>query len=232
MSDALSAGTLQSGDNSHAVVGSLQRELMRLYELDVAFHAHDFLLTDARLAAALSGSGYRPSVESLLVRETGDALELSLFLDPQLLKRLQRCVGASRSEHGALEDFWSALEGISHFLYLIFNAQRRQSVRAVEMELQAEVDKFVLTMLTGSARGLPDTAGRIHELLFERTRLDPALDAAGRKRYRDADRHAARYCLSLARRFASAQHPGLRRELRRFYRLDHHAKLRFIDACV
>ena len=205
---------------------------MRLYELEVAFHAHDFLLTDPRVAAALSGNGYRSSVESLLVCETDDTLELSLFLDAQLLERLQQCNDPSRSEHGALEDFWSALEGISHFLYLIFNAQRRQSVRAVEMELQAEVDKFVLTILTGAARGLPDAVDRIHELLFERTRLDPTMDAAGRQRYRDADRHAARYCLSLARRFGHARHPGLQRELRQFYRLDHQAKLQFIDGRV
>lgn len=223
---------MPAGIATHGIVGSLQQELMRLYELDVAFHAHDFLLTDAAVAAALSGDGYRPTVESLLVHETADALELSLFLDPCLLARLQQGAGEPRPEHAALEDYWSALEGISHFLYVIFNAQRRQAVRAVELELQAEVDKFALTILTGAARGLPDTAGRIHELLFERTRLDPNLDAAGRQRYRDADRHAARYCLSLARRFANVRHPGLHRELRRFYRLNHHAKLRFIDACA
>ncbi|HET7649635.1 MAG TPA: hypothetical protein VFL15_02910 [Gammaproteobacteria bacterium] len=212
-----------------AVVGALQQDLMRWYELDVAFHAHDFLLTDPAVMAALSGAGYRPAVETLLVRETTDALELSLFLDAGLLKRLRSRRQTTLSDPAALEDFWSALEGISHFIYLVFNAQRNQSVRAVELELQAEVDKYVMTLLSSTRHALPDAATQIHRLLFECTHLDPALDAAGRQRYRDADRHAARYCLSLARRFADAGNPGLQRELRRFYRLDHHAKLRFIN---
>lgn len=215
-----------------AVIGSLQHDLMKLYELDVAFHAGDFLLTDAGTAAALSGEGYRPAIETLLVRETEEALELSLFLDAGLLNRMQRQPAAVLHDGQSLEDFWSALEGVSHFIYLIFNAQRRQAVRAVELELQAEVDKYVMTLLSDAGHGLPDAASRIHHLLFECTHLDPALDAAGRQRYRDADRHAARYCLSLARRFGAGHHPGLRRELRRFYRLDHCAKLRFIDRCT
>jgi hypothetical protein len=212
-----------------AVVGALQQDLMRWYELDVAFQAHDFLLTDPVTMAALSGDGYRPAVETLLVRETADALELSLFLDAGLLERLQFRRQNVLTDSSALEDFWSALEGISHFIYLVFNAQRHQSVRAVELELQAEVDKYIMTLLGSTRHALPDTAAQVHRLLFESTHLDPALDAAGRQRYRDADRHAARYCLSLARRFASIGNPGLQRELRRFYRLDHHAKMRFID---
>lgn len=217
---------------ARTVVSSLQQDLMRLYELDVAFQAHDFLLTDANVAAVLSGRGYQRSAETLLVHETDDTLELSLFLDAALLERMRQNGAQLFSESAALEDFWSTLEGISHFIYLIFNAQRHQSVRAVEMELQAEVDKFALTLLTGAARGLPAAADRVHHLLFNCTCVDPSLDAVSRQRYLDADRHAARYCLSLVRRFASAQHPGLQKELCRFYRLDHQAKLRFIDSCA
>lgn len=215
-----------------AVVGSLQHDLMQLYELDVAFRAGDFLLTDAETAAALSGYGYRPAIETLLVRETEEALELSLFLDAGLLDRMQQQPAVLLHDGQSLEDFWSALEGVSHFIYLIFNAQRRQAVRAVELELQAEVDKYVMTLLVHAGDDLPDAASRIHHLLFECTHFDPVLDATGRQRYLDADRHAARYCLSLARRFGAGHHPGLQRELRRFYRLDHCAKLRFIDRCA
>ena len=44
-----------------------------------------------------------------------------------------------------LADFWSALEGVSHFTYYAWNAARDKSVSLFELELQAEVDKFVTT---------------------------------------------------------------------------------------
>jgi hypothetical protein len=202
-----------------ATLGSLQDHLARLYELDVVFRVEDFLLTDAEVVRALEGEAYWPTREKLLVRETAEALELSMYLDPQVLRQL--ATGAS------LEDFWTALEGVSHFLYLAWNAQYDRGVRPVEMELQAEVDKYALTTLLGAGRQ-DLAAAQVHELLFERAQFDPHLSGALLERYRDASRGAARYCLSLARRFTVPQHPALLRELRRFYRLDHAAKLRFI----
>jgi len=121
-----------------------------------------------------------------------------------------------------LEDFWTALEGVSHFMYLAWNARHDRGVRGVELELQAEVDKYVLTAHLAAAQGtngLPD----IHALLFEHTSLDPGLSQALAQRYLDATRSAAVYCRSLSRRFSALPHPGLVRELRRFYRLDHTA---------
>ena len=43
-----------------------------------------------------------------------------------------------------MECFCLALEGVSHFLYLIWNASFDRSVTLLEMELQAEIDKFVM----------------------------------------------------------------------------------------
>lgn len=201
-------------------VGTLQDYLARLYELEVAFRVEDFLLTDARVARALEGESYRPLQEKLLVRELAAGLELSVYLDPEVLRRL--ATGAP------LEDFWTALEGVSHFLYLAWNAQHDRGVRAVELELQAEVDKYALTTLLGSGHeGF--AAGDVHRLLFDETHFDPHLSGALLARYRDANRGAARYCLSLARRFVSPRDPALLQELRRFYRLDHSTKLRFIE---
>ncbi|HKV96225.1 MAG TPA: hypothetical protein VJR90_01875 [Gammaproteobacteria bacterium] len=200
-------------------LGTLQDYLARLYELDVAFRVEDFLLTDARVAQALEGASYRPLPEKLLLRESPAALELSVYLDPEVLQRL--------AAGGSLEDFWTVLEGVSHFLYLAWNAQHDRGVRAVELELQAEVDKYALTTLIGAGQaGLG--AGDVHQLLFECAHFDSGLSGALLERYRDATRDAARYCLSLARRFAGPKDPARLRELRRFYRLDHCTKIRFI----
>ncbi len=145
-----------------------------------------------------------------------------------MLTRLDSGTPLTELNLAQLEDFWTALEGVSHFMYLAWNAKHDRGVRGVELELQAEVDKYVLTTHLAAAQlaaGLPD----IHALLFEHTGLVPGMSAALGQRYRDASRSAAIYCRSLARRFTVLPHPELVRELRRFYRLDHPAKLRFIE---
>jgi hypothetical protein len=211
-----------------ATLGSLQDYLANLYELDLAFRVEDFLISDERLARSLEGEAYRPTQEKLLIRETPDDVECSLFMDAGVLARLDAGTPLSNLNVAQLEDFWTALEGVSHFLYLAWNAYHDRGIRGVELELQAEVDKYVVTtrlLATQQSAQLPD----IHTLLFEHTRLDTGLNEALVQRYRDASRSAAIYCRSLARRFGDLPHPGLVRELRRFYRLDHIAKLHFIE---
>lgn len=210
-----------------ATLGSLQDYLANLYELDLAFRVEDFLISDERLAQSLEGETYHPATEKLLIRETPDDVECSLFMDAGVLTRLDAGTPLSNLRMAQLEDFWTALEGVSHFLYLAWNVHHDRGIRGIELELQAEVDKYVVTMHLAAAQQaaeLPD----IHTLLFEHTHLVPGLSEALGQRYRDASRSAAIYCRSLARRFSVLPHPDLVRELRRFYRLDHSAKLRFI----
>ncbi len=213
---------------SVATLGSLQDYLANLYELDLAFRVEDFLISDARLAQSLEGEAYHPTPEKLLIRANPDDVECSLFMDADVLARLDAGTPLLNLSMAQLEDFWTALEGVSHFLYLAWNAHHDRGIRGVELELQAEVDKYVVTTHLASAQhaaGLTD----IHALLFEHTRLLPGLSESLGQRYRDANRSAAIYCRSLARRFNVLPHPDLVRELRRFYRLDHPAKLRFIE---
>lgn len=211
-----------------ATLGSLQDYLANLYELDLAFRVEDFLISDERVAQSLEGEAYHPTPEKLLIRETPDDVECSLFVDAGVLTRLDADSPLSKLSIAQLEDFWTALEGVSHFLYLAWNAHHDRGIRGVELELQAEVDKYVVTShlaATQRVAGLTD----IHTLLFEHTRLLPGLSEALGQRYRDASRSAAIYCRSLSRRFGVLPHPDLVRELRRFYRLDHSSKLRFIE---
>jgi len=47
---------------------------------------------------------------------------MSLYLDPALLQRLAREDPLTRLHAGNVADCWTALEGVSHFLYLAWNA--------------------------------------------------------------------------------------------------------------
>ena len=120
-------------------LGGFQALLSDLYALDLAYEVDDFVTTDAELARALDAGG-RELDEKLLIAETDGEADVSLYLDPGVLERLARSDPLERLDGDNLEDFWTAFEGVSHFTYYAWNAQREKSVTRLEMELQAEVD--------------------------------------------------------------------------------------------
>ena len=64
-----------------------------------------------------------------------------------MLGRLDSADPLNSLEASQLDDLWKVLEGISHFNYLVLRAADDRSVTLLELELQAEVDKFVGTYL-------------------------------------------------------------------------------------
>jgi len=100
---------------------------------------------------------------------------MSLYLDPELLERLDRADPMERLHDGNVADYWTALEGVSHFLYLAWNAGHDKPVSLLELEMQAEVDKYVASYWL-MRRQFPDRfPAELLRLLFERTRIDPRL---------------------------------------------------------
>ena len=210
-------------------LGGLQALLQELYALDVAYDVDDFLTTDADLARALDASG-RELDEKLLIAETDGEADVSLYVEPGVLERLARSDPLTKLDGDNLEDFWTAFEGVSHFTYYAWNAQLEKSVTLLEMELQAEVDKYVATALLLSRQGQRPPRG-LHHWLFEMPRLDERLDGEELDRYRRANRYAGKYCRALAPAIARGlADEATRAELRRFYRLSQPSKLAHIDA--
>jgi hypothetical protein len=209
-------------------LAGLQDLLSDLYALDVPYRVEDFLTTDAAIAGALDESG-RHMDEKLLIAENGGEAEVCLYLERDLLERLERSDPLTRLDGDNLQDFLTAFEGVSHFTYYAWNAELDKSVTLFEMELQAEVDKFVATtrLLLRQDRRLP--CG-LHHWLFELPKLDSRLAGDELDRYRDANRYAGKYCRRLAPALARGpETEPLQRELRRFYRLSQPAKLEHID---
>jgi hypothetical protein len=206
----------------------LEAMLHELYALDVGYAVSDFLITDAELARRLD-SGGRTVDEKLLIAEADGEADVALYLERELLDRLTRRDPLTRLDADNLADFWAALEGVSHFIYYAWNAIRDKSVSLFELELQAEVDKFVT-----SAKLLREQNGRepdgLHAWLFDSPRLSAELDAPERERYRLANRYAAKYCRRLLPALADADDSAAQRELRHFYRLSQTSKLAHIDA--
>ena len=115
-------------------------------------------------------------------------------------------------------------------MYYAWNAHRRRPVTLMEMELQAEVDKFVSTayLIESQTGNFPR---RLHRWLFDLPVLSADLSDEERQRYYDANRYAGKYCLELLRKLHGGESArALQPELREFYRMPRGQKIERIQA--
>jgi hypothetical protein len=211
------------------VLRGLQRLLGRLYDVELDYDVYDFLVTDRRSLPGIEPcNDRRAPEEELLLAETDDGAGVALFIDHALLTRLERSNPLGELTESNLADYCTALEGVSHFLYSTWRLDRGAPVSLLELETQAEVDKYAVTVFLLADQVGGAYPGQVHARLFDRVSFDRRLEAPALERYRTAHRYAARYCRTLERRFVKrgeAQVEALLRELRRFYRLGAGAKM-------
>jgi hypothetical protein len=215
---------------AHPAIGELQALLIGIYDLPPAPDIRHFLLTDRELARTLGAD--RASDEQLLVAQDADALSIGLYLDAAVLARLHNLdpMRALTSEN--LADYLTVAEGVSHFVYLAWNAAFDKPVSLLELELQGEVDKYVAALWLLRRQGSGRFPHELHRALFERTRIDAVAAGERHDLYRTASRYAARYCRRVAARLeftARAAASETVAELRRFYRWGNARKLRHIE---
>jgi hypothetical protein len=212
----------------------LQSLLGRINDVDVPHDVYDFLITDRDELSRWHGPSAKSGTpETLLVEEGDEGMSLALYLDADLLQRLAASMPFERLHDGNLEDFCTALEGVSHFNCVVWCAARGRPVSLLVLEMQAEIDKYVASvLLAGTQRG-GELAHGLHARIFEHVRFRDDLAADARALYQAANRYAARFCRRLEDRFLRprrARVESMLAELRAFYRLDDAAKLRVIEA--
>ncbi len=204
------------------MLNALQRGLEILYRIDTRLDVRDFVIDEETRAALFDK---RTPREQLLVSQTGDDVELALFIDDRALANLEARDPRARLDDHNLQDFLLIVEGVSHFVYIAWRAQQQRPVSGLELELQAEVDKYVVCLLTPEAGAPPDLRAR----LFDRFSYESDLDGDERERYRVANDNARAYASSLHSRFVSRGGvAGMLEELRWFYRLGAGEKLAHI----
>jgi hypothetical protein len=212
------------------MLATLQNQLNELYQLETAYRIDDFLVTDPEVARILGAECMlADNTETVLLTEDEQGMSLSVFLDASLLERLHARNPFAGLQPEQLDDFWTALEGVSHFNYLAFSAQRDKSVTLLELEMQAEVDKFISAWLLALEQDDHALAARLHGWLFDEISFHPDLDHEQRERYRAASDYAARFCYGLSRRLQEGNAGGLQ-ELRHFYRLTQAHKIGHIHS--
>lgn len=209
------------------VLQQIHSELAAIYATPVCADVQEFVITNAALANALTPSdAARGNQERLLVQDSPDGAYLSLYIDDAIVNALTVDDPTTYLHEGNFRSFLIALEGMSHLNYALWRGERDETVTPFELELQAEIDKFVAcTKLFAMQQGGTIPAA-LHRVLFEGWRLDDNLSAETRARYTDANFFAAKYCAALRRRFPGLHHqPSFLHELRAFYRLSRNQKV-------
>jgi hypothetical protein len=200
-----------------SILARLQLGLEALYRVETRLAIDAFVVDEAARDELPTARAPR---EQLLLRQEGGELGLGLFLDAAALANLERNDPAMGLDERNFSDFCLAVEGVSHFIYVALCAADDRSVSQLELELQAEVDKFACCVLVAGAA--PDLRRR----LYGDIQFADDLDVAESARYRAANNEARRYAGALERRYVRPERTeGLLTELRRFYRMDLPSKL-------
>lgn len=159
--------------------------------------------------------------EALLLKETGDSLEMALFIAPEIVTTLEfgKCL-----DHA--DELSCATEGISHLFYVADRAAHDRKVSQLEIELQGEVDKFLFLHLLASEE-LKAVPPKYFIQQFENFSLDKNLNPEERERYGLASHFAAKYCSHLYDRyFNPLRRTELITEARGFFEKDLGEKLK------
>jgi hypothetical protein len=203
-----------------ALLLDVQRRLESLYALEAQAPVTDFVLTEEE-AAAFPGGGSRT-----LVTQDGDQVSLGVVLERETSALLQGADPRVRLDHGNFGAFCTMTEEVSHFVYLHFCARTSRSVTQLELELQAEVDKYLTAVFLLCLQNEGAFSPRLRDLLFRRYHLAAPLSAEQAERYRAASVLAYRYCSFLESAYLRRSRlADLAREARRFYRLGQREKL-------
>ena len=156
--------------------------------------------------------------EVLELRQRRGTLDLALYLPREAM---------DPEAPVTLDLYCQVAEGVSHFLYLVERARRRLPATQLELELQAEVDKYLLVLQavvdTPAANG-----NDIRERLFGRVRFLHAAGSEQGDRYRMANHLAARFVGTLQTQNHGAGAP--RDRLRRFFDAGQREKIEMVMA--
>jgi hypothetical protein len=208
----------------------LQKLLETIYDAPCGHDVRDFLLTQrAQLPRERRAEA---AEEELVLIQQRRCARLGLYIDESVLARLGEQDPLRALTGANIADFWTALEGVSHFSYLMWNASHRRGVSQLELELQGEVDKYIVAFWLLRAQHPDHRPRELRPALFEKTHIDPRLPPARQQLYAAATSYAARFCARLEAALLSNR-PSTRHAaiaaLRRFYRFGSTRKLRHIE---
>ncbi len=206
----------------------IQNELEQIYQIPLNQAVEEFLLPEIAPSCVKENPWILHSDEALVVEQSEAHLDVGLWLSPDLLSWSQQNDLDDLSQQSNLmlvQKLGPLIEGVSHFMYLLWKAEKNVNVTQLEMELQAEVDKFVL--LRKLFEEIP--SGDLMNALFEDVKWNPVLEEKEQERYVTAVKLASQYCDYLRINHKMSDSEGILPELRSFYRMNQAEKIRHIS---
>ena len=216
------------------LVTTVQQQFQSIYQLPHDLSIEDFLINQEALETVqeeqcdlLSTAHHRGF---MLLFPEGNELHVGIYLHNQLLDNLRKHNPLFGLHEKNIGDFCIMIEEVSHFLYTTWRAQHDIKMTKLEIELQAEVDKFVLCSLYRAQH--PESLHRLPlmELLFESYHFEKNIPEESQQRYHTASRLASHYCHFLNRHYFNDNHiPQMIKEIRQFYRFSQTDKISHIN---
>lgn len=183
------------------LAAKIQTKLAKLYRVDAP-------AVDGFVRVSESGR------EVLELRQNRRSLDLALYLPREAM-----VPGAALP----LDLYCQVAEGVSHFLYLVERARRRLPTTQLELELQAEVDKYLMVRDALADAPAANETGLRDRLFGSVTFMHDEGSEQG-DRYRTANRLAARFVGTLAPKTTSGD------RLRRFFDAGQREKIEMVMA--
>ncbi|MBI4374055.1 MAG: hypothetical protein HY542_04175 [Deltaproteobacteria bacterium] len=209
------------------LLNEIQEQFEKIYRLPPLQSVQDYLIDEQTVRR--NHPRFDHSVpELLLIVERPPETRMGLYISREVLERLDGSQPFQNLTPENLEDFCTAVEGVSHFLYFLIRSSQTRPVSPLELELQAEVDKFVLcTFMLEQQRNRPVSQTLIISL-FENYHLIPSISLSEQERYQLANRLAWQYCQGL-KKFARPLHRRQWvREIRRFHQKNLQEKIHLL----
>ncbi len=163
-------------------IARLQQDIEELYGLDQGLAIDQFLVSSKELMKITPE--FTPIAPKVLLKEENGVILFAVHVGDEVLERFE----AGRIGESALSDFVSVAEEVSHFRYLTWSVANERSVSLLDVEMQGEIDKFLL-----ASHYFPNEDD-LRERMFERIRFSEHLDGEDLDRYIEANRLGEKFC--------------------------------------
>ena len=219
-------------------VSQIESALKNLYNIESKFCAENFLITHFP-PNAIKRAGSRDFEGALYIQQSAIdekdkeiSIELGIYLSNSVREQLETFSHwATPWTLDQLKAFSVASEEISHFHYLIYNLTRNRPLTEFELELQGEIDRFLLLFFCKpfSEKSSKTNCDDLFEQLFCNYTFAERLTRVQRQRYEDASSYAKRFVQKIKPMLidSTSLHKALKQS-RLFYEMDLNHKIAFL----
>jgi hypothetical protein len=213
----------------------IQQQFEAIYRLPPLLSIEDFLISQETLEQLAAQKQNLPLTRRgmMLLLPERDEMRVAIYLHNQVMDNLYTYNPFIGLNENNIQAFCIAVEEVSHFLYTTWKVQQSLPITTLELELQAEVDTFILCTLYHLSHGSAIFCSSLMEFLFDSFHVAHDLPSESQHRYSTANTLVRHYCYFLDDRFIKKSlFPLMMAEIRKFYRLGQTDKISHINRTV